>query len=652
MTNQTFPVQTIMRRISQLILIVALVLLIGYFLIYLNYAIGLMRFPFDYDQGEGFELVDTILFSQGEWPYRNNEVYPFYASNYPPLFHIVLVPFVWLFGEAYWYGRMLGFLSTLITAGTIGTIVYREERHRLISIMSGLAFLASNVIYHVGPLFRQHMFMVMFEALAIALLAHVIEVEDTRRRRRILALGLALLLAAGYTKQLAIATCIGAFGFLFLRNPRRSIAWGVIFAVVAGVIFLWIDLATEGEWWKNIIAANVNTYMPTQFVDLFRQWLRLHWALAVLAVLFVIYELYLTRLSLYSVWWVFAMANTILSGKWGAGDSYFATAIAATCLLAGLFAARTLRGEWTVPDLSITRFFQTVGVGLALPNQGTASDAPTRSVWSLLVGIAIPLFYLAYGLSVIKMPTEGTLFGPLSDALGYESSYLGDRYAFYDSAGWVPGYATIGHVPTQQDHDNGWAIVDILRASERPAMSEEAAFSLHADKDVVTNPTQLKNLYENDLFDPTNLITAIRAHDFGVIIFRAQFYPPPVLAAAYEAYYPDEVIHMNGFDYEIWRPGPPQDERDAFALTLETFASESEMTLSITLPFEQAERWLNHAFFRHNWDMNVSTDPGIWITGLGTCSTYSAQKQEVRLSIKLCPTDSGAELTLIGVEAN
>ena len=42
-----------------------------------------MRFPFDYDQGEGFELVDTIMLSEGQWPYRNAEVYPFYASNYP-----------------------------------------------------------------------------------------------------------------------------------------------------------------------------------------------------------------------------------------------------------------------------------------------------------------------------------------------------------------------------------------------------------------------------------------------------------------------------------------------------------------------------------------------------------------------------------------
>ena len=113
----------------------------------------------------------------------------------------------------------------------------------------------------------------------------------------------------------------------------------------------------------------------------------------------------------------------------------------------------------------------------------------------------VPAVYILYALTVVKMPTEGRFFGALSDALGLESSY-GDRYAFYDAAGWVPGYATIGHVPTQTDIDNGWRLVDVIRASERPVLSEEAGFSLQADRDVISNPTQLKNLYENDLFDP------------------------------------------------------------------------------------------------------------------------------------------------------
>ncbi len=621
------------QRLSQGLFVLAIALMLAHLAIYVHYAVGLMRFPFDYDQGEGFELVDTVMLSHGDWPYRNNEVYPFYASNYPPLFHVMLIPFVWLFGTDYWYGRLIGFLGTLVTASTIGLIVYREGRDRRIALLAGLGFLASNYVYHVGPLFRQHMMMVMFETLSVAVLAHVTAIQDQRRRRRVMVIGLLLLLAAGFTKQLAVATCVAAFGFLFLRNPRRSVVWGAILALSAGGLFLWINWATGGEWWTNIIAANVNTYLPQQFVGLFKQWFRLHSVLILMAGLYAAYELYFDRLSLYTIWWVCAVVDAALSGKWGAGDSYFATAIAATCVLSGLFAARTLHGTWTFPDTPLTR-------PLA---RARSTIQPYHVALLAAAGLLIPGAYLFYGLHVIKMPTEGAIFGPLSDRLGLASSY-GTRYAFYDAAGWTEGYATIGHVPTQTDIDHGWQIVDRLRASNLPALSEEAGFSLRAHQDVISNPTQLKNLYENGLFDPTNLVTAIREHRFGVVVFRAQFYPLPVLDAVYEAYYPAEVIPMNGFNYEIWQPGPPQDQRAAFAAQLETLAPDATITLPITLPFEDAAAWLNHALAYNRWEqIEGKTQPsGSDLQCL--ISTYAQEDRAIRF--ESCPAAGGTVLTL------
>ncbi|NDJ75607.1 MAG: hypothetical protein GYB65_05050 [Chloroflexi bacterium] len=630
------------QRISLGILVLALLLMAGHALLYVHYAVGLMRFPFDYDQGEGFELVDTVLFSEGKWPYRNTEVYPYYASNYPPLYHVILVPFVWLFGPQYWYGRLVGFLGTVVTASAIGVIVFREGRHRPIAVLSGLAFLASNYIYHVGPLFRQHMLMVTFETLAVLTLAHVMDLDDSRQRRRVMWTGLLLLLAAGYTKQLAIGTCAAVFLFLLLRSPRFSISWGVIFAGMAGVLFLLINVATDGEWWKNIIAANVNTYFPQQFLDLFEQWFRLHHVLVIMAGLFAVYELYFARLSLYSGWWVFAVGMTGLSGKWGAGDSYFATAIAASCVLAGLFAARTLRDEWDFP--ADHPFVRAVG--------GLREMLLARRV--LLVraaSIVIPLLYMFYGVSVVKMPTKGPIFGPLSETLGLESSY-GDRYKFYDAAGWVPGYATIGHVPSQRDIDNGWEIVDILEASDKPAMSEEAGFSLRANRDVITNPTQLKNLYENDLFDETNLVTAIAAHDFSVVVFRAQFYPLPVVDAVYRAYYPAQVIPMNGFNYEIWRPGLPQSERDVFVANLDTLPLWGQNSQPVSLRPAEATAWLDHTLSYLEWDL-LPVRPGDWfdrarVFGLTghNCPARAYHRAGQRVLAQVCPAESASVIVL------
>lgn len=623
------------RAISRGLMVLAVALMLGHLAIYVHYAVGLMRFPFDYDQGEGFELVDTMLFSKGEWPYRDNEVYPFYASNYPPLFHVLLVPFAWVFGAEYWYGRLAGFVSTLITATTIGAVVYREERQRVVAILAGLSFLASNYVYHIGPLFRQHMTMVMFETLAVAVLASAPALADDRHRRRSMALGLLLLLAAGYTKQHAVATCAAVFLFLFLRNPRRCLMWGTAFAAVAGGLFLWINWATGGAWWTNVIAANVNEYYPAQFVGLFRQWLRLHGALILPAALFALYELYFARLSLYTVWWVMAVLSTVLSGKWGAGDSYFTTAIAATCVLAGLAAGRTWRGGWTLPDHGLAQRL----AGLRRFVRAHPSGA-TR-----VANILVPLLFVGYGLSVVKMPTEGRFFGWFSDVLGFSSSY-GARYAFYDSAGWTQGYASIGHVPDQTDVNNGWRIVDIVRASERPAMSEEAGFSLRAGKEVITNPTQLKNLYENGLFDPATLVAALRAHEFGAVIFRAQFYPPPVLDAVYEAYYPAQTIPMNGFAYEVWLPGPPADQRGSLAASLATLQPGLSLEITLTLPFDRALVWGQHAMTYHGWE--TVGDPPRPSGQRGECFLSGYRREERLLTVELCPAGAFSRLILSG----
>jgi 4-amino-4-deoxy-L-arabinose transferase-like glycosyltransferase len=529
-------------RISRVLLVAALAIMAGYFVIYTVYAVNLMRFPFDYDQGEGFELVDTIMFSRGQWPYQDTEIYPFYSSNYPPLFHVMAAPFVWLFGPAYWYGRLLGYLGTLVTAAAIAFAVYREGHNRPIAALSGLAFLASNTVYHVGPLFRQHMMMVMFETLAVVVLANVNEIADTARRRRTLALGLGLILAAGYTKQLAYATAIAALAFLFIRNPRRAIGWGIGFAVVGIAIFWGINRATNGQWWLQTITANVNEFIPDQTAGLFRLWFALHGFLIVPAVLYVVYELYFSRLSIYSLWFGAALANSILSGKWGAGDSYFATAIAALCVLSGLFASRTLAGSWTFYDNYLSRL-------LIKPFR---RFAPQIFMAGLLM---IPLVYIGYSRAVLHLPTQGPIFEPLARALNIQGNAFNG--ALYDSAGRIAGgYADIGHLTTQADIDAGWRIIEMVKATDKPVISEDAAFAILAGKDVITNPTQLLNLANNKLYKGDALIQMIRNKEFGLIILRAQFYPSPILEAMGGAYDKVDSIPMNGFNYLILKPKP------------------------------------------------------------------------------------------------
>jgi hypothetical protein len=285
----------------------------------------------------------------------------------------------------------------------------------------------------------------------------------------------------------------------------------------------------------------VNDFIPDQTVGLFRLWFALHGCLIVPAVLLCIYELYFDRLSIYALWFAATTANSVLSGKWGAGDSYFATSIAAMCILSGIFASRMLRGGWHFRENYLSR----------LVVDPFRHYVPHLSKGALLI---VPLLYIGYGRAVLHMPTDGLLFSQIAQVLNLQANATN---GFYDSAGRIAGgYADIGHLTTQADIEAGWRIVELAKSTDKPVLSEEAAFNLWAGKEIVTNPTQLLNLATGrpDLYDATGLVEMIEKQAFGLIVLRAQFYPTPVLAAIGQAYEHDQEITMNGFDYIILRP--------------------------------------------------------------------------------------------------
>jgi hypothetical protein len=548
-----------LNRIARWLLYLTVAVFVLYLIIYIVYAAALFRFPYDYDQGEGFELNDSLLFWQGQWPYRSNEVFPFYASNYPPLFHWLVMPLFLIFGPTLTAGRVLSFAVTLLIACLVGRVVYTQTRHKPIAAISGLMVLASNFIYHVGPLYRQHMTMVLFELLAVIFIS---KYDDPKRGKWYSALSMLALLAAGYTKQLSAATVAAVLFFLFLRAPRKAILAGAGLAVVAGGIFVLIDAATQHQWFINTMTANANAYDYRQALDLYRQFFTLHFFTVALAIGYSFYQLYWDRLSAYTIWFGFALVNSALAGKWGAGESYFATAIVASCILSGLAVVKVLR--WAEqPERKAASSSQQEVEGLEVTNAVDFAHqpqpaTPTRKqrefplrLLRAVIPLAIPLLYLAQAYSMRHLPTDGPIFSPLADLVGVgrgTSVYAG--YPYYDSI----GYTQVGHLPTAEDTAAGDRIVSLIKATGKPALTEEAMLALRADQPVVTNPTQLLNLWNNRALDPTELIASIDRQAYGLVVLRAQFYPPPVLQAIGARYAPIDDIMLNGFQYRILAP--------------------------------------------------------------------------------------------------
>jgi hypothetical protein len=585
-------VSRILKVLGIILSLLALLAYVGYLAVYIVYAIDLFQWPFDYDQGEGFELYDAILFARGDWPYSDNAVYPYYASNYPPLFHLLIIPFLAILGPRVVAGRVVSLVATLVTGGAISAIVRRKAGGWFIPLMSGLAYLASPYVYQTGPLCRMHSTMVMFETLAIAFVA---EFQHPRHGTRNLILGLLMLLCAGYTKQMAVFTVAAALSYVFLRDVKKAIVAGAALAVVAGTIFWLLNVATDGHWWVNVIQANANEFEYLQTLVSARQWFELHTLFILLSVAYLVYELFWDRLSAYSLWFFFALGTGALSGKWGAGFNYFATAIAASCVCSGLALARlqraTSRSRTVVEktkstidtavasvaaaaNLALSRLRETLRRQRAAASFRNLADSAAASArfspkraWLLLQGglrglrpwaapflaIIIPSLYLWQAPRMLHLPTAGPVFGPVAKALGVGGAVTETHctaYPYYDKM----GYTQLGHLLTEDDYAAGEEILAYARTSDGPVFSEEAMFSLLIGEPVVTNPTQLLNLYNNGLLDTNDVVERINRQEFGVVIFRARFYPDPVLQAIGQNYTPVERVCMNGFNYDILLP--------------------------------------------------------------------------------------------------
>src|SRR5579871_5752585 len=72
---------------------ISLVFVALYAVLYLQFAARLVSFPYDFDQGEGFDTWSAWLIHEGQLPYSANNAFPYYSSNYPPVWSaIVAVP--------------------------------------------------------------------------------------------------------------------------------------------------------------------------------------------------------------------------------------------------------------------------------------------------------------------------------------------------------------------------------------------------------------------------------------------------------------------------------------------------------------------------------------------------------------------------------
>jgi hypothetical protein len=467
-------------------------LLFFYLLVYVSHAANLAAYPYDLDQGEAYDVNSGWLIAQGRPIYTDNERFPYYSSNYPPVYSLLIAPIISLNGPSLAAGRLLSAAAALLAAAAIIMIVQWQTRDGLAALTSGLLFVASTYVFHTTPLARVN---------ALALLFALLGLACCLGRHWGWRAGVVLFfLLALYTKQTTVDAVGAGLLALALRDFKRSFFVGLVLAFLGGIMLLVLDTTFMGAFWLNVIVGNVNPFDPKQALDYYRNFLEIHGVMLALAGWQVVRAVRARTIGPFEVYWAFSLLLAVSVGKWGAGESYFLAPIAASAVQAGQTVARLHAQSGFRPVLLSV-------VGCLLLLQGFLFSHG-------------PLYRL----------------GPLFVDRGAQASVL---------SRW-PGEA---EVKAAAD------LVDLLKQAEGPLLIEDPSYGLAIGKEVVGNATHLRNLYQAGVWSPDALVADLRERRFSWVVLNAELYPEPVLEAIGRYYYLYEEYEINDTRQRLFAPG-------------------------------------------------------------------------------------------------
>lgn len=187
---------------------------------------------------------------------------PWFVSNYPPLYYLIHVPFVWLAGPALWQGRLISQVAAVGIATCIGVVVRDVMDDGEAALVAALVFLAIPIVSVWAQYDRVDM---VGLALSWAGIWSV-----TRRDRPRLWLAVACFVASSYTRQTAALPGFVA-AYVWLRSVGRGRdANRLVLAVSATglILFVVLDAVTHGGFLFHVVTGTVGAMSRQQLVSL------------------------------------------------------------------------------------------------------------------------------------------------------------------------------------------------------------------------------------------------------------------------------------------------------------------------------------------------------------------------------------------------
>ena len=307
------------------------------------------RYPLDY--GEAPLINQAVQINQGQSIYQSEvDQAPYTITNYPPVYVLFLSIFENFFGSVFWYGRLISILSALGSSILIILITYSRSQRIELALIPGMLFL--NLPYVVGwsTLTRIDHLALFFALFGLFFLFRRPRIEDGLTPSFILG-GLCLVLAI-YTRQsYALAAPMAGFLYLFNKRWKKGLLLMLFVGGLSGVLFLLINVVTQGGFYFNIVTANINPFGFERLLNNFRDYFKLApWFFVLGALSFIVLFRRVSGWILPFVFTIGGFLSALTIGKIGSNVNYFLEFSAGLCLLIGfgLIALQLRAKNWLI----------------------------------------------------------------------------------------------------------------------------------------------------------------------------------------------------------------------------------------------------------------------------------------------------------------
>ncbi|MBL7197234.1 MAG: hypothetical protein ISS47_03985 [Candidatus Omnitrophica bacterium] len=258
-------------RYFAIILIVCIVVAIC-LVDFIYFGLHVIMFPLELDNGEGITLNEALRLAGGLEIYKPINTPPYIQVCYPPFFLWVVSKItIHNVDRLYFSGRLLSFCSSIAILFLLLAIVIRFTKSFLIGLIAVGLYAGAPFIREWSPLLRVDMFGIfwMFFALCIYILF---------KDRHGIAKGVFVfpLLLGIYTKHTLLSIPLAILADIVVSRDKKAFFWYLGFLLSGLFVFLFINLRTDGNFYRHIVLYSILPWDQGFFAELTKKFLLFH----------------------------------------------------------------------------------------------------------------------------------------------------------------------------------------------------------------------------------------------------------------------------------------------------------------------------------------------------------------------------------------